>query len=660
MRAVRARIVLAASALALGAVGVLAGAGLTGAGLVGMASAQGKPESILPPGFDDPVPAPAPTRPTPSPTQRPAPVPAPAPAAGPPPIIRPVPGAPAPVTGGAPGEYAPASPAQLPPLPAITRDELARLPSLEELEELSTEELDALLGLKPKFDIPPGARRAMTRVGVLTVDEGGLPPRALARQPSALVRAALAGNKGPMVSRWGHILLRRALASRMAAPEGMAPAEFAALRVGLLNRLGEFAVARALVQDIDTADWSPDLTAQAIAAYLGAGDITGACPAVRLQGSAREDGEWQLMQAICNAYAGESALAASQLDRALFRGVAPRIDVLLARRFAGAAGRGQRAVEIEWDGVEELNPWRFALANALGEPVPASLLDSTLAAPAGAYYARSGALLPMLPAAERAPFAARAAREGVFSAQALIDLYSAVYADPAASGDAATHAATLREAYLASDPADRIAAMQRLWDTGEAIGGGDGHGARVLTAYAAARIPAAAAHAEAAGALIAAMLTAGLDRDALAWRNVVEEGSLGWALIALAAPGGGTIAQDAVDGFIDADDSAGARKSAFLVAGLAGLGKLSAGDRNALAGKAGIDLARQTRWSRAIARAAEVDNPTLVALLAGLGMQGSSWKAMTPLHLYHITAALRRVGLEAEARMIAAEAVARG
>ena len=33
---------------------------------------------------------------------------------------------------------------------------------------------------------------------------------------------------------------------------------------------------------------------------------------------------------------------------------------------------------------------------------------------------------------------------------------------------------------------------------------------------------------------------------------------------------------------------------------------------------------------------------------------------MTPLHLYHITSALRRVGLEAEARMIAAEAVARG
>jgi len=40
-------------------------------------------------------------------------------------------------------------------------------------------------------------------------------------------------------------------------------------------------------------------------------------------------------------------------------------------------------------------------------------------------------------------------------------------------------------------------------------------------------------------------------------------------------------------------------------------------------------------------------------------MQGSSWEQMTPRHLYHIVSALNRVGLAAEARMIAAEAVAR-
>lgn len=639
----RAQFTLAASVLALG----LAGA-LGGAGLAGLASAQGKPESILPPGFDDPDPAPAP-----SPAARPSPAPGTAPSATGAPTSMPSDGT------FFPGA-APSGPVDIPALPSITRDELARLPSLEELENMSTMELDQLLGLKPKFDIPPGAGRALTRIGVLAVDEGGLPPRALANQPVSLVRAALAGTKGPLVSRWGHILMRRALASRMAAPLGMDPIEFAALRVGVLNRIGEHAVARAVVQDIDTANWSTSLTAEALTAYLAAGDITGACPAVRLQGTARDDGEWQLMQAICNAYAGESALAASQLDRALFRGVAPRVDVLLARRFAGAAGRGQRAVQIEWDGVDTLNPWRFSLATALGEPVPEALLESALEAPDGGYYARAGAVLPMLTAADRAPFAGRAAREGVLSSQALIDIYSAVYADTAAEGDAATHAASLRQAYLAESPSDRIAAMQRLWEAGSAIDGGDGYGARVLTAYAAARIPADAAHADAAGGLIAAMLTAGLDRDALSWRTVVEEGSLGWALIALAAPSSDRIGQGGVETHIGDDDSAGARKSAFLVAGLAGLGKVSEGDAGSLAGDVGLDLERQTRWTRAISRAAEVNNPALVVMLAGLGMQGTSWAQMTPLHLYHITAALTRVGLGAEARMIAAEAVARG
>lgn len=635
---IRLRKAPAASWLALGVAGALAGASAAG-----LAVAQQKPESLLPPGFDDPEPP----RPSPTPTPAPAASGAAAPAA---PLPSVVPGA-APVG---------VDPASLPPLPSITRDELARLPSLDELESLSTDELDQLLGLKPKSDIPPGARRGLTRVGVLAVDEGGLPPMALANQPEKLVRAALSGTKGPMVSRWGHILLRRALASRLAAPLGMDPVEFAALRVGLLNRIGEYGVARAVVQDVDSANWSPALTAEALTAYLASGDITGACPAVRLQGSARDDGEWQMWQAICNAYAEETALAASQLDRALFRGVAPRIDVLLARRFAGAAGRGQRAVQIEWQGVEELNPWRFGLATALGEPVPEELLESALTAQSGAYYARAGALLPMLPASQRAPFAGRAAREGILSADAMVDLYSEVYAETGVTGEPQDHAAALREAYVAADPAARIAAMQRLWAAGAALGGGDGYGARVLTAYAAARIPAEAAQVDAAGDLIAAMLAAGLDRDALAWREVVEEGSLGWALIVLAAPRSNGVGQGAVNGFIGGDGSEGSRKSAFLVAGLAGLGRLDEGDASALADDLGFDLARQTRWTRAIARAAEVNNPALVALLAGLGMQGASWEQMTPLHLYHITGALRRVGLEAEARMIAAEAVARG
>lgn len=642
-----------ASQIGLAGIG---GAALAAA-LASLAFAQSAPQSILPPGFDDPSPAPTP-----------APAPAPSPGAAP---RSPAQGtgtgtgqgaALPPATGnlpGAAGTVIAPPPAALPPLPTMAREDLARLPTLEQLENLSTDELDELLGLKPRFDIPPGARHALTRVGLLAIEEGGLPPSSLANQPAGLVRAVLAGTKRPVVSRWGHILLRRALASRLAAPFAMEPAEFAALRAGVLNAIGEYTITRALAQDIDTSDWNTALTEQALAAYVATGDFTGACPVVRLQGSLRDDPEWRMFQAICNAYAGESALAASQLDRALGQGIAPRIDVLLARRFAGAAGRGQRAVEIEWGNVEELNPWRFGLANALGETIPAALLDSALGAVEGPYYARTGAVLPMLGAGQRARFAPRAASEGILSASALVDLYSQLYGDASADAAETSRATLLREAYTASAPAARIAAMRRLWEEGGDPRTPDGFGARILTAYAAARITAAPDLAGDAGDLIASMLTAGLDRDAAAWREVVEPGSLGWALLAVAESRPQVASRGALDEFVSNDASPASRKSAFLVAGLAGLDRISGGDSSALASQLGADFTRQTRWSRMIARAAEVDNRALVVFLAGLGMQGESWQQMTPLHLYHITSALRQVGLEAEARMIAAEAVAR-
>lgn len=97
----------------------------------------------------------------------------------------------------------------------------------------------------------------------------------------------------------------------------------------------------------------------------------------------------------------------------------------------------------------------------------------------------------------------------------------------------------------------------------------------------------------------------------------------------------------------------------MLVAGLAGLGRLDTGDAEALASDLGVPLMAPTAWTTKIDKAAEVNNPALVAMLAGLGMQGDSWDQMTARHLYHIVSGLRRVGLEAEARMIAAEAVAR-
>ena len=201
--------------------------------------------------------------------------------------------------------------------------------------------------------------------------------------------------------------------------------------------------------------------------------------------------------------------------------------------------------------------------------------------------------------------------------------------------------------------------MRALWD-----GGADEearYSRQVLTAYAAARLPVLADYAEQAPDLIAAMLSAGLDENALRWSAQADTGSLAWGQLALAAPSRSTpVDSAALSSFYGNDKSTGYRKSRFLIAGLTGLGRVDAAAAGSFSGKLGIDLSRQTKWSRLIDQAADVNNQELVVLLAGLGMQGSGWDKMTSVNLYHIVSALNRVGLGAEARMIAAEAVARG
>jgi hypothetical protein len=592
------------------------------------AVAQDAPESLLPPGFDRPAPKAAP---------QPAP-----PSAGTggatrsdsQPVVQAIPG-----DGAAP-----------PPPVALPAD--VKLPTLQELEALSPDELAERMGLKPKFDMPAAARRAMQRVGVIDENEGGLSATSLAGQNASLVRAALAGNKGLMMSRWGHILLRRALVSRLDAPAGMDPADFAALRAALLVRMGEGEAARAVVQDIDTGNFTPQLTQAAMDAYVATADFTGICPAVALQGGARTDPQWQVSRGICAAFQGD-ANAMQLLDRAQYQGVMPKIDMLLAQKYAGAAAKARRAVKIEWDDVKEMTPWRYGLTIAVGLEPPQSLMKD-----AGARYAYTAATAPMLGLSSRAAAADQAAAAGVLSAAAMVDLYGQLYAEDDINDEWSGRADQLRNAYVANTPADRLSAIKQLWE------GADDtrrYSRQVLTAYAAARLPASDDLVGDAPGLIASMLSAGLDGNAVRWAGIVPEGSLGWGQLMAAAPGlTNQVGASAIASFKDDDSSQGSRKTAFLIAGLAGLDRVSAGTAKDVTGDLGIDLNKPSRWSKLIQQAADVDNQTLVVLLAGVAMQGDGWDKMTPRYLYNIVSALRKVGLEPEARMIAAEAVARG
>ncbi len=619
---------------------LLAGAALAFTSTFALAA----PESLLPPSFDNPAPAPAPAprpsaaRPAPTaPTQRPA------PAASGPAVAAPV-VSPAPIPGA--GLSVPVAP----PTVASGVTLPSSFPSLRELEAMDPDEVDELLGLKPKFDIPPAARRSMSQVGVINAQEGGFSARSLAGQPEELVRKAMAGTRGPLVSRWGHMLLRRVLASRLDAPVGANPADFAAERAALLNRMGEAQVARALVQDVDSANYTLPLTNAAFASYFATGDILGLCPVMRLKATQRNDAQWEMLQAICLAHEGNASRSETQLRRAQRSGGAAGIDSLLAQRYAGAASQGRRAVTIEWGNVDELTPWRFGLARSLGVEIPAELRNA-----ADPSFDLSDVLIPATPLQQRVTSSDRAGARGVLSASAMVDLYSQLWAAPEITGDLRERARLLRQAYTGNDSSARLSAMRSLW------GDQPAYGRQVLTAYAAARVPVSEDLVDDAADLVASMLSAGLDRNALRWGSIVGEGSQGWALLALAQPQrNGSIGSGAFGSFVDSDDSEEQRKSRFLLAGLAGLGRLDDGAVSSYSSQLGVDLDRESVWSQRIDRAAELNNPALVALLAGVGMQGTGWDKMSARHLFHIVRALRMVGLEADARMIAAEAVARG
>jgi hypothetical protein len=130
-----------------------------------------------------------------------------------------------------------------------------------------------------------------------------------------------------------------------------------------------------------------------------------------------------------------------------------------------------------------------------------------------------------------------------------------------------------------------------------------------------------------------------------------------WALLALGAPS--PVVEISTSRVSSYAGEAGELKARMLVAGLAGLARLSADDAARAAQDNGFTLAANSRWARAIGAAAQRGEQGTVALLAAVGMQTADWQRLPPAHLYHIVAALHRVGLDPEARMIAAEAIAR-
>ena len=510
----------------------------------------------------------------------------------------------------------------------------------------------------PPVEYPSRARRDPWVVGALDPVAHGLGANPFGTANGAFLSTLMRRMSTPVASRWAHIALRDALLAKARAPQYVNPVDWVAERAWLLLRMGEADAARMLVAGVDTDRFTPKMVQIAVQTALATADPPALCP---LEDGIRqyEAGVRALVQAMCSSLAGEPESAAAQIDDARRRGRIGGIDLLLAEKVVGAGSNTGRAVTVEWEPVDRLNNWRFGLATATGMALPNRLLDK--ASPQlRAYQARA----PLLSPQQRLDSAAIATGLGVFSSQALVDLYSALYDSTDPSDLPETDAWQLRQAFVGREVGDRVAAIRRL------IGNDrptlQREAMRALVARAATLVGPDPELEDNAPELISAMLAAGYDRYAARWAGATarmndENSDRAWAMLALGAPTTSNLdlSFSRITSFIGRDRSRGKIRSALLVAGLAGLDRISESSANSLNQRYGLRLGMRSTWTNMIDSAGRLRQPGTVLILAGSGLQTNDWEQVPSAHLYHALIALRRTGQEYSARMIAAEALSR-
>jgi hypothetical protein len=132
-----------------------------------------------------------------------------------------------------------------------------------------------------------------------------------------------------------------------------------------------------------------------------------------------------------------------------------------------------------------------------------------------------------------------------------------------------------------------------------------------------------------------------------------------WAMLALAIPNIANASTSRINAFIRRDKSPNRQRSALLVGGLAGLGRIDAATANSLNRRYGLGLNRQSSWTKMIDAAAGRGQAGTVLVLAGTGFQTPRFEQLPAVHMYHAITSLERTGQDFTARMVAAEALSR-
>jgi hypothetical protein len=280
-----------------------------------------------------------------------------------------------------------------------------------------------------------GQLGALDPSGVGTLDEGngGLPNTLWQGSQLSLI-AALLPKLAPSTSPALQSLARRLLASGAAVPEGAADGpSLLSLRVAALDRLGLVHDASALAQAAPGQVSDPAFLQASRDAFWLAGNTKAACGRLNaVPGPARDQG-WDKANAFCRALAGEHEAASISVGLLREENVT---DVPFFALFAVVNGEG----EIKLASLPNPPPLTLAMLRASNKPVPSDVLQGAPPATFAAVAGMSNATAPLRIAA-----AERAAAFGGETPADLAKLYAAQNFPPEALAKAPTAAKANRE-----------------------------------------------------------------------------------------------------------------------------------------------------------------------------------------------------------------------
>lgn len=510
---------------------------------------------------------------------------------------------------------------------------------------------------------PTGILSSSAAVGLVGPHSGGFDETLWVGSSGPFLRDLMRGMPAPTASRWAHVLLRKAVATRTPTPDGTLPANFVAERAHLLLRMGEADLARRLAAQVPVASFTRRMFDVAPQAYMAAGDVPGLCPLVQTGLTVSSDPVWPLTSAVCAALQGDDAGAVLTLDRERENRSSKAFDIQLAEVVSSSLGGGDRGVNAVWPQNARLTTYRLSMALAGGVEVPRQRLSNANTAVKG-WISRQG----NVPLAVRLDAARTAAATGALPAQELLNLWSQQAALVDETALRALPVGKLRNAYTAKIAPERLQALRDLW--AGAASPQDKVALYLAGADASARLPRDEALLEGAPDLARSLLLAGNIPAARAWydlarsetraRNANAGGPLMrlWPLVATADAKGNIPHSVALfelwDDTQQGDRSDKARRRQLVSAALTGLGILPMAD---MPRPARIELA-ETSFTRRLREAANAGRVGEVIVLAGVGL-GKDATTVSPAYLHEIVGALANVGLRREAGIIASEILIR-